>query len=212
MLRQKVRRQRDLVRRVLDGEIVGHDVRIVRAVKRHVGEEGAVRLLLDEADRFVGEDFTGVLGAGFGRGDLAIHHVAQFGLHGVCHATGEHGACDLKYTRQRGVAVVPFAAGKSGVAGLREGFGPCFIAHQLLVDVKQVLSREQHGTRWHAGGSAHAALHVGPAESDAAMREAIEIRRLDHRIAQRGDGVRALIIGEEEEDVGLGGRVRKRRD
>ena len=204
VLRQKVRRKRDLIGGVANGKIVRHDVRIVRTIKRHVGEERAASLLLDEADRFVGKDFAGVFGAGFGRGDLSVHHVAQFGLHGVCHATGEHGACDLEHTRQRGVAIVPFAAGKRGVAGLREGFRPRFIAHQLLVDVKQVLSRKQHGTRWHAGGPTHAALHVGPAESDTALCKPVEIRCLDHRIAKRGDGVRPLIIGEKEQDVRLG--------
>jgi hypothetical protein len=48
------------------------------------------------------------------------------------------------------------------------------------------------------------ALHVGAFESQAGMGEAVEVGGLDDWITQRGDGVGSLVIGKEEEDVGLG--------
>lgn len=111
----------------------------------------------------------------------------------------------LEAAREGGIAVVPLAADEGGVARLAEGFRPRRVAHQLLINVEEVAPGEEHGARGHAGRAVQAALHIGAVEGHTAAHEAVEVRCLDGRVAQRGDGVRALVVGEDEEDIGPGG-------
>ena len=209
MQRQKVRRQRDLRRVVVDREIRRHDVRIVRRVERDVREErmncgiSGVPMLLQKADRLVGEGLAGVLRREMRFADFAIRDIAQLRLHRVRHAAREHRARDLETAHERRVAIVPFAADEGGVAGARVGLRPRLGAEELLVDVEEVLAREQHRARGDAGRAVESALHVGAPKRDAAAHEPVEVRRLDDRIAERRDGVRAHVVGEEKEDVRL---------
>jgi hypothetical protein len=98
-------------------------------------------------------------------------------------------------------SVVPLAAHERGVPGAAERGGPRLGAHQLLVDVEQVLAGEQHRARGDAGRALHPTLHVGARERHAAPREPVEIRCLNDWIAERGDGIGALVIGEQEQHV-----------
>jgi hypothetical protein len=72
---------------------------------------------------------------------------------------------------------------------------------QSLVDLREGSTGEQHRTRRHARGPSVTPLHVGTGEGDPTLHEAIEVRGLDDRIAQRCDGVSALIVSEDEDDI-----------
>ena len=46
-------------------------------------------------------------------------------------------------------------------------------------------------------------MAVGTAKDEAGRDEFVEVRRLDRRVAQGVDCVGKLVVGEEEEDIGL---------
>ena len=54
-----------------------------------------------------------------------------------------------------------------------------------------------------AGGNADRASGVGLRKRYAAMHKAIEIRRVDMGIAERRDGVEALLVGHDKENIGF---------
>ena len=201
MLRQEVGRQRHFCCVVVNGKTLGNDVRIVRRIERHIAKKRAARVLLEKPDRLIGEDFAGVPGRELRLGELAIGHVAELGLHRVGHAAGEDRTGHLKAAWNGGRPIVPLATHERGIPRATECRGPGFVAQQLFIDPEQRPPGQQHGAGWHAGRSVHPALHVGAVEGEAASHEAVEVWRLDLRIAQRGDGIGALVIGEEQEDV-----------
>jgi hypothetical protein len=49
-----------------------------------------------------------------------------------------------------------------------------------------------------------AALHVGVIKGKAAIDQSIEVWRFDVPIAQSGNGIGALVVGEQKENIGLG--------
>ena len=59
----------------------------------------------------------------------------------------------------------------------------------------------QHGPAGHADRARCAAGYMRLPERDPPFRQLVEVGRLDPWIAQGADGVEALIVGEEEEDV-----------
>ena len=96
---------------------------------------------------------------------------------------------------------MPLTRGEGRVTGLAEGVRPGFVFNQLFVDLGERAAREQHRTRRHAGGALIATLHVRAVESHPALHEPIEVRGLDDRIAQGRDGIGALVVGEDEDDI-----------
>ena len=97
---------------------------------------------------------------------------------------------------------MPLTRGEGRVTGLAEGVGPGLMLHQFLVDLGERPTGKQHRTRRHARRPLVATLHVGPVERHATLHEAIEVRSLDDRITQGRDGIGALVVGEDEDDVG----------
>ena len=90
------------------------------------------------------------------------------------------------------------------IAGVGEHFGQKnFIGGHLLAILSTAGgARITSGQKAGAARRAHRALAVGMAEADAVGRELIEVRSVDQRIAVGGDGIEALLICTEPEDVG----------
>ncbi len=183
-------------------EIVWNDVWVVRCIKGHVTQEGPGFGFVQEADGLVGEDLAGVGLCFFGFPQNAAFELAKRSLHWVGHAAGEHRACGLEAFCNGSIAVVPLSADEGGVAPVPEGFRPGRVAHQLFVDSEQGLSGEEHCPGGDACGALHAALHVGPPERHSGAGEFVEVGGLDGRVAVCGDGIGALVVRKEEEDVG----------
>lgn len=93
---------------------------------------------------------------------------------------------------------MPLAADKCRVSGAAESGWPSLVALQSLVDAEQALTGQQHGARWHAGRSVEPALHIRAVKRQSSPRQAIEVRRLDNRVAERGNRVGPLIVGKEK--------------
>ena len=62
----------------------------------------------------------------------------------------------------------------------------------------RVVAREQTGPRWRTGRRRDVAV----GERHTFIRQAINVRRIDIVVAMRGDGVEALLVGDDEDDVG----------
>lgn len=101
--------------------------------------------------------------------------------------------------------VVPLAGAEGGIARGLEGFAHGrVVGRDLLafaVKVKEGAPGVEHGPAGHADRARSPAWDVGVLEGRASGRQLVEIGRLDPRIAQRADGVEALVVGEEEENV-----------
>ena len=178
-------------------------MRVVRAVERHIAEEGAGLMISQETHCFVGKHRTGMFRSNLRVRQFPIYHIAQRGLERVSHPAGEDSPGALKAQRERLRAVVPFACGKRRVAGLGECRRPGRVPQQLLVRVKQGLPREQHRPGGDARGAVEPALHIGAGKGHALMAQPVQVRRADHRVAERGNGIGALVVVEDEEDIGF---------
>lgn len=102
---------------------------------------------------------------------------------------------------------MPFPGEEGIVADGVEDFGE---HGQLGVDgfaepadagIPVVVAGEEAG----AGGGTDRIGDVGVVEGDALFDEAVEGGGLDGGVTERGDGIEALVVGEEEEDVGTSG-------
>jgi hypothetical protein len=164
-------------------------------------------VLIEEADRGVGEQFGGKLFADPFGGECAVGAKIAHGNFCVVRHPAEHDALALlKRAQPGGLAVVPFAGAERGVAVFAEEFAQEFLAGERLgVQGEPRLAGVEHGAARDADGAAVAAEDVVAAEADAGAGEAVDDGRLDVRVAVGGDGVGALVVGEEEEDVGLRG-------
>ena len=67
----------------------------------------------------------------------------------------------------------------------------------------------QHGSAGNADRTAEGPRAVVAAKAESILGEAVEVRSLDLLISMRPDGVRPLIVGEEEDDVGAVGSRRE---
>ena len=114
----------------------------------------------------------------------------------------------LEAAVERLAAVVPLA-GAPGVIALG---AQRFAEHRVLVrdaaagvvQMKQGAPRVQHSPARHADRAVSAAGDVGVGERRSPRHEAVDVRRVDGGAAERADGVEALVVGEEDEDVGFG--------
>jgi hypothetical protein len=165
-------------------------------------------VLLKEADRGVGEQFGGEFLADALLGEFAVGAEIADGNFFVVRHTAEHDALALlERAEPRGLAVVPFAGAESGVAVFAEEFGQEFLAGEGGgIHREPRLAGHEHGAAGHADGAAVAAHHVVAPKARAVAHEAVDDGRLDVSVAVGADGVGALIVGEENENVGLGGR------
>ena len=93
---------------------------------------------------------------------------------------------------------MPFAGAERGVAVFAEE-----LAHEFLADERLGVHGEprfagvEHGAARHADGAAVAAEDVVIAEADAGAGETVDDGSLDVGVAVGGDGVGALVVGEE---------------
>jgi len=71
------------------------------------------------------------------------------------------------------------------------------------LEVKEGSSGHEHGAAGHTDGAAHGTHDVGVGEGRAISDEHVHVRCFDLGIAEGRDGVESLIVGEEEEDIGL---------
>jgi len=69
--------------------------------------------------------------------------------------------------------------------------------------VKEGSSGHEHGPAWHANGATHGSHDVSVGEGRAMSDELVHVRGFDLGVAQGCDGVESLIVGEEEEEIGL---------
>ena len=99
--------------------------------------------------------------------------------------------------------VVPLAGEERRVAGLGERLGPGGLAREVVLDVEERPAGQEHGARRHADRPLHRAHAIGPGERRAPAHEPVEVRRADVRVAQGRDGVRPLVVAEENQDFGL---------
>ena len=102
---------------------------------------------------------------------------------------------------------MPLPCGEGRVASLPKGMRPGLIAHELFIDVEIGPAGHQHCAGGHAGGAVITALHIGAREGQPALHEAIKVRGLDVRITQSRNRIRALVIGEDEDNIGRLSRV-----
>ena len=108
-------------------------------------------------------------------------------------------------------AQVPFADVRGGVAGLLEQLRQCvdaarqmgFVIAEMLADVKpqRVTSGEDGSACRRADGGRRIELR----QLDATGRQGIQVRRLDRLAPETGEVRITQIIGEDEDNVGLGG-------
>ena len=187
---------------------------LARIVGSGVGDVAEERLrargrvmLVDKLDGGVGEQLGGEAGAEARAGQFAVGGaVVERDLGVIGHAAEHHALAVLEGAEPGGLAVVPFAGAEGGVAVLAEEFAHEFLAGERLgVHGEPGFSGVEHGAARHADGAAVAAEDVVVAEADAVAGEAVDDGRLDVRVAVGGDGVGALVVGEEEKDVGLRG-------
>ena len=155
----------------------------------------------EEAHRGVGELLAGELLRDPAVDDLAVAHVGHRDLGVVRHAAEEDGPAVGEGPHEGRLAVVPLAGGERLVAAspqdLRQERHPL----EVVRDVEPGAPAHEHGAAGHAHGAAVRAEAVVAAEAGPAPDEPVEVRRPDVRVPPRGDGVRALVVGEQEQDV-----------
>ena len=125
----------------------------------------------------------------------------------VGHAA-EHDLVAFGETPVEGLATVVPLAGTPGPVALASQRLP---EHRVLLgdaaagvaQVEQRSTRVQHGPARHADGAMGAAGNVRVCESRAPGDQAVDVRRRNGTVAECADGVEALVVGEEQQDVGL---------
>ena len=206
-----VRRERDFFRVVHRRPLAGRRHRRVRCGERDVAEKRLLRfrLPLDEVNRRSGEHVGGEGFAGIVR-----HH--QPGDHLVNRhvdmrpgrAAEEHRLGLIETVLERQLAVVPLAGGERFVASFLEHLRHQHPGVEPQRRTEQRLAAHEHRPARQTGGAGHRALDVRLIENEAAVDDAIHVGRLDVRVAQRAEGVRPLVVGEDEKNVRPLGRRR----
>ena len=229
---EEVGRQLDIVERVHVEKALRHGARIVRRQERDVGEERLLAVAGRQVvDQGVAEELAGVHPGmdvvAVPPRDVVVAEIRRIGNVGqllvvaaasivvvgghvpvVGHATEVDLVAVLEAAVERFAAVVPLA-GTPGVVAL----GPQRLAeHGVLVrdaaagvvQVEEGPPGVQHRPARHADRPVRAAGDVRVRECRSARHEAVDVRRVDGRAAERADGVEALVVGEEDEDVGFG--------
>lgn len=160
-------------------------------------------MVAEEVDGGVGEDFGGGAGFGaFGGERLAEREVTDLDGELVGHTAEEDGLAGVEGAGEGVGAVVPFAGDVGTPAVLAQLVGPGGLVAQILAYAEEGTAGEEHGAGGDADGALEAAHDMGFGEGGAGAYEAIEVGGLDARVAEGADGVGALIVGEQEDEVG----------
>ena len=194
VMRQQVRRQRNFFAVVELHPFIGGDARVVWAFEFQAHQQRllAIPFFLHELDRMIRHGSPVVVAGALA---LVVELLRKFERLVIL---GRH--------------VAPFRFLIRHIARFAKNVTDRAFAFFRLVAIERHAAehlmprRVAHGRR----GRAHA---VGARERGAALHEAVEVRRLDHRVAERGDRVGPLVVGDEEQNVGaFFGRLNCRAD
>ncbi len=72
---------------------------------------------------------------------------------------------------------------------------------EVVANMKKRTTGQDHRARRHADRPLQRAHAIGPSKRRPLADKPVEVRCLDVRVAQCGDGVGTLIVGQDEEDV-----------
>ena len=198
------------------------------ALAAGAGTGAGARALQQELDGGVGEQLRGVGAGGDAIEGLEVHlHRAGAGVEGmrarlrvdaggveaahrhvpvVVHAAEEDLVAVAEAARVGSAAVVPLAGAEGVVAGapqqLRQHHVRLRDRGTGVLQVEQGAAGHQHGAARHAHRRHGAAHDVGTGEGGARAHQPVQVGRVDVGVAERADGVEALVVGEEEQDVG----------
>ena len=194
----------------------------MRRVEGDVHEERIVTVfgIGKKIDRIVGDNFAPVLAAlpeplealvpGLPLIGLALVR-AVVALAGLVRHSAAHMGGNIEGLLRLGPNV-PLAGHVGAVAGLLQVLRPETASLALLfggpVDLERLPDRAPGVDHRPAGDADRAApgTHiVGVGEGRSRADDPVEVRRLDLIVAQGVDGLVALVVGEDEEKVGLGG-------
>jgi hypothetical protein len=120
----------------------------------------------------------------------------------ITHSTKEDRAAKLKHAQRRLRAIVPLASHERRVTAIREHLRPGRLAGEVLLDSKERASGHEHCTRGNADSTLHRTHAIHASESCPLRSESVEARCSGVRVAEHADGVSALIVTEEEENIG----------
>ena len=202
VLGQEVLRERRAIPVVHLPERLRRVSRVVRRGERDVAEERSIAgSRLEEVHRGVGELLAGELLRDPTVDDLAVAHVGDRDLGVVGHAAEKDGFATGKGPDERRLAVVPLAGRECHVTGLAQQLRQEPHPLEVVRDVEPGAPAHEHGPARHAHGAAVRAEAVVAAEAGPAPGEPVEVRRPDVWVAPRRDGVRTLVVGEQEQDV-----------
>ena len=215
----RVRRGGELFLFVFCDEVGAGRDRRVRGEEGQIGEEGFVRVGVDEGHGGVG-DAVGGLGvvARIGRRGGGFR-IPELGVALGALAGGEAGAEALGVGGEFAAAEVPLAGEEGRVTAVAQRFGEGGLGEREVVGVgggeefagahagDEIGDAEARrifsGHDAAAGGRADAAGGVALGETQAAFREGINVRRFIERVrVVRADVHVAEVVGEDEDDVG----------
>ena len=114
-----------------------------------------------------------------------------------------------KLRLQQRRSVVPLPGDEGGVSGFAQPLRERDVAgvrvrgavDDVLVNAEDGLARHQLGAARHADATDQPPLRACVGESNAAPHQAVHIRGPHHGMAQRGHGVKALVVGKQENEV-----------
>lgn len=185
VFREEVFGQRELGGVVHAGERSGRGARVVGDGRGHVDEEWLFAGGARPFDDLIGVAF-GLKGAEV-EGFLGI----QLGLEGFA---------------GREVGIAALAVMEGSVAGIFEGFGEEGCGRGELFAAGRDSEDGAAGHEHRAGGEAHGgdetALGVEVRENESAADKGVEVGGVDFGVVEGTDGVKALVVGIDEEDVG----------
>ena len=214
MFRKEVLRQRQLRGIVPIVVFLRCLPRIVRRGEGDVECEGICAALLraQELDGLIGEKLARMKLARPRRREFSVrHHIPHGNAEVIIHAAEKHAFSIRKARRIRSRTVVPFTTAEGLVAASAENHRPRRRVLELFGNPEERPATQHHRARRHADRALQSAHDIRTREARATRHEAIEVRRLDIRVAERGDGIGAHIVREEEDDVrpwgNLGGLV-----
>ena len=125
----------------------------------------------------------------------------------IAHAAEENRPAAAEAARVGSAIIVPFADADGRVAGFSKLFRPERRAGRDVARVQrcegtvEASARKEHGAARDADRSDRRSHAERVSESEAAVNEAVEIRSFDVAVPECGDGVEALIVTQEEQDV-----------
>ena len=193
--------------------------RVVGRGEGHPGEEGTPVVRggagFEELDRGVGEQLRREARLALRVEAPVLPQVLQRHALVVAHPAEKHRATLVEAAREGLAALVPLAGPEGRVAGLAEPLGQRGDAFEVIVDAEELAAAEDHGPARRTHRPVVRAHDVGLAKAEAAAHEPVQVGRLDVGVTPCRHGVGALVVAQEDEDVGarsVGGGCRGRRE